>query len=566
MDGVRLKPFDVVIFCLTILISLGIGVFHAFRGQRQRTTNEFLMANRRMGFVPVSMSLLVTIMSAITILGVPSMIYQFGTGYCGFTLAYFVFIPVLAHFIMPVLYDLRLTSAYEFLEMRFSPTLKLCGTVSYILMMTVYMGVVLYAPALAYSVVTGVNAWASVITLCVVCCVYTCIGGMKAVIWTDVFQASVMFLSQVLVLFLGAGKLGGFGNVFEIAANNSKITPMSFDPSPLTTHSFWAVTIGGTFLCLNIYGTNQSAVQRFLCCKSKKEAKIMIYLNLPFLILVMFLGCSIGLVIFAQFKCDNPLSGGVKADQLLLHYVVIVMRDFTGLAGLFTGCLFAASLSTISSCFNSLATVTLQDFVKPRFRAMTDERATVVAKFLVCVYALLCLFVTVLVSQVDSILKAALSILGIMGGPLLSMFLIGMSCRHVNSKGMLAGFLVSMATTFFIGYGALAYRMTLPPGPSPPVQLSQDCPMLNSTISSGPPKNHYTGFYSLFRVSYMWYSFISCLVSFVVSSVVSFACKSDEIVDDSCLIYCMRKKLRPSDSVKLSKSNCESATKENLIL
>jgi len=566
MDEVRLKPFDVVIFCLTILISLGIGVFYAFRGQRQRTTNEFLMANRRMGFVPVSMSLLVTIMSAITILGVPSMIYQYGTGYCGFTLSYFIFIPVLAHFIMPVLYDLRLTSAYEFLEMRFSSTIKLCGTISYVLMMTVYMGVVLYAPALAYNVVTGVNVWATVVTLCVVCCVYTCIGGMKAVIWTDVFQASVMFLSQVLILFLGVGKLGGFGNVFEIAANHSKITPLSFDPSPLATHSFWAVTVGGTFLCLNIYGTNQSAVQRFLCCKSKKEAKIMIYLNLPFLILVMFLGCSIGLVIFAQFKCDNPLSKRVKADQLLLHYVVIVMRDFTGLAGLFTGCLFAASLSTISSCFNSLATVSLQDFVKPRFKSMTDERATVVAKFLVCFYALLCLFVTVLVSQVDSILKAALSILGIMGGPLLSMFLIGMCCRHVNSKGMLAGFLASMTTTFFIGYGSLAYKMTLPASPNPPVHLSNSCPDFNNTVGTSSPIDYYTGFYSLFKVSYMWYSFISCLVSFVVSSLVSVIFESDEVVDDSCLIYCMRKKLRPSDSVKFPINNSESETKENLIL
>lgn len=572
---------DYIVFVLTIICSLGIGVFYAFKGQHQRTTSEFLLADREMSCAPVSLSLLVTIMSAITVLGVPASIFQYGTSYWGFSLSYFIFIPVLAHLIMPVLYDMRLTSAYEYLEVRFDKHVKLCGTLSYVLMMTVYMGVAVYAPALALNAITGFDVWLTVIGLCSTCALYTTIGGMKAVIWTDVFQAAVMLITQVLVMCLGFANLGGPSKVFDIAFENHKIAPMNFEPSPFIVHSFWSVTIGGTFLCLNIYGTNQSAVQRFLCCKSKKEAKMMIYMNLPLLHLVMILGCMIGLVMFAEFQCDNPLAKYGKSDQLLIYYVVHVLKGNIGLSGLFVGCLFAASLSTISSSFNSLSTVTLQDLIKPYIK-MSDARATVVAKFLVFAYACICLCMAVLASQVESMLKAALSILGIMGGPLLSMFIIGMCCRYVNSKGMLAGFTASFITIFCIGYGSLAYKLlhkSTPPKPA--AVLGINCPVhaiLNTTLGSDnttslpvtesligttvvPPANElYTGFSMMFKLSYMWYSFLSFFVSFIVSSIVSLITRSQEdVVDEATLIPWFRVQSNPPPATECNvKSSRES--------
>ena len=560
MLEVSFDSVDFIVFLSTILVSLSIGIFYAFRGQNTNTTNEYLLADRKMGFAPVSMSLLVTIMSAITVLGVPAIVYQGGTSYWGFCFSYFLFIPILAHCVMPVLYDLKLVSAYEYLEKRFSKEVKLCGTVSYILMMVVYMGVVLYAPALALNAVTGLNIWISVVTLCTTCAIYTTVGGMRAVIWTDVFQACVMLLSQILVLSIGVTKLGGFQNVFKIAMENNKIPEIDLNPSPFVPHTFWSLTIGGTFLCLNIYGTNQGAVQRFLCCKSKKDAQMMIWLNFPLLQLVMVLGCVIGLVMFAEFRCDNPMAHGRQADQLLIYYVMHVLKEYHGLSGLFVGCLFAASLSTISSCFNSLATVTFKDLIKPHVN-IAEKWDTTVAKVLVCVYAFVCLLMTLIASQVDSLLKAALSILGVMGGPLLSMFLIGMCCRHVNSKGMLAGFVSSMISVFLIGYGALIYRQQHSTQINYKEQLDPSCikniannvttvattavstfgynvtVFSNSTDASSSVGEMYTGIYYLFKLSYMWYSGLSFFITFTVSTVISYFTKSSkDVVDEACLM------------------------------
>ena len=553
MLNYQFETIDYVVFCSTILISISIGIYHAFWGLRQTTTDTYLMANRQMGFLPVSMSLLVTIMSAVTVLGVPATIYQYGTSYWGFAFSYFIFIPILAHLIMPILYDMRLTSAYEYLELRFSRTVRLCGTTCYVLMMVVYMGVVIYAPALALNAVTGLNLWILIVSLCLSCAFYTTMGGMRAVIWTDVFQAIIMLVAQILVLAIGVSKLGGIKRVFEIAIENDKISPINFDPSPFVPHTFWSVTFGGTFLCLNIFGTNQSAVQRFLCCRSKKDAVKMIYLNFPLLQFVMVLGCVLGVVIFAEFRCNNPLANGTKPDQLLIYYVMYVLRSSYGLSGLFIGCLFSASLSTISSSFNSLATVTLQDFIRPTIQ-ISDKKATVYAKVLVVIYSILCLCMAALASQLDSLLKAALSILGIMGGPLLSMFIIGMTCRHINSKGMLAGFLSSFIIVMFVGYGNLIYQIQNNTEIQYPKYLDDRClrnqTIFNVTTDSGlyitntttatPKVDIYTGFAYIFKLSYMWYSGLSILVSFIVSSLVSCFFKDEKLTNERMLLPFLR--------------------------
>uniref|UniRef100_F6V9J8 Sodium-dependent multivitamin transporter-like n=2 Tax=Ciona intestinalis TaxID=7719 RepID=F6V9J8_CIOIN len=359
MERKYFSASDYVVFCVCLFFSILIGVYYAVTGGRQRTTNEFLMADRKMGFGPVSLSLFVTIMSAITVLGVPAEVFQHGTSYWGFGFSYFVFTPVVAHCFIPVFYDMKITSVYEYLEKRYSRCVRLCGLICYIMMMVVYMGVVLYAPSLAINAVTGINEWISIVGLCAVCVAYTTCGGLKAVIWTDVFQALVIIVSQIVIVIVGANKVGGFGKVLEISIESGKLAPINFDPSPLEAHTFWSLCLGGSFLCMSVYGVNQSAVQRFLCCRTKLQAQISIYANLPLLHLVMAVGCFIGLVVYAEYRCNNPLYDVIKPDQLLLYYVMNILGEYPGVPGLFVACLFSASLSTISSSFNSLATVTM---------------------------------------------------------------------------------------------------------------------------------------------------------------------------------------------------------------
>lgn len=215
---------DYVVFVLLLVLSLAIGLYHAYRGWGRHSIGQLLLADRKMGCLPVALSLLATFQSAVAILGVPSEIYRFGTQYWFLGCCYFLGLLIPAHVFIPIFYRLHITSAYEYLELRFNKAVRVCGTVTFIFQMVIYMGVVLYAPSLALNAVTGFDLWLSVLTLGIVCTIYTALGGLKAVIWTDVFQTLVMFLGQLAVIIVGSAKVGGLGHVWEVASQRGLIS------------------------------------------------------------------------------------------------------------------------------------------------------------------------------------------------------------------------------------------------------------------------------------------------------------------------------------------------------
>ncbi|XP_066533967.1 solute carrier family 5 member 6a [Hoplias malabaricus] len=426
---------DYVIFALLLVASTGIGLFYAFSGGRQRTTQEFLLADRSMSCLPVSLSLLATFQSAVAILGAPSEIYAHGTQYWFLGCSYFLGLLIPAHIFIPVFYRLRLSSAYQYLELRFNKTVRIFGTVTFIFQMVIYMGVVLYAPALALNAVTGFDLWGAVLAMGLVCTLYTTLGGLKAVIWTDVFQTIVMFAGQLAVIVVGAHQAGGIGEVWKKAQNGSRISGLELNPDPLERHTFWTLGVGGIFLMLALYGVNQAQVQRYLSSRTEKEAIMSCYVVFPCQQIVLALGCLMGLVMYARYGEDSPLDKGyVKTnDQMVLYFVMDVLKDLPGLPGLFVACLFSGALSTISSAFNSLATVTMEDLIKPHYPGMTEARATLLSKGLALGYGLVCLAMAYIASLMGSVLQAALSIFGMVGGPLLGVFCLGMFFPWANS-------------------------------------------------------------------------------------------------------------------------------------
>ncbi|XP_030044339.1 sodium-dependent multivitamin transporter-like [Microcaecilia unicolor] len=337
---------DYIIFVLLLVLSSGIGLFYAFSGGKQRTTQEFLLADRSMTFLPVALSLLATFQSAVAILGVPSEIYKFGTEYWFLGCSYILGLIIPAHIFIPMFYRLRLTSTYEYLEFRFNKTVRICGTLTFIFQMVIYMGVVLYAPALALNAVTGFDLWGAVLTMGLVCTLYTTLGGLKAVIWTDVFQTFIMFAGQLAVIIVGAMKVGGIRQVWHIATENRKISGINLNPDPFERHSFWALAIGGVFMMLSLYGVNQAQVQRYLSSRTEKEAVLSCYAVFPCQQVVLALGCLMGLVMFAYYKenDDTHLQNLPSSDQMVLYFVMDILKDLPGLPGLFVACLFSGAL------------------------------------------------------------------------------------------------------------------------------------------------------------------------------------------------------------------------------
>uniref|UniRef100_A0A8C2BTW6 Sodium-dependent multivitamin transporter n=1 Tax=Cyprinus carpio TaxID=7962 RepID=A0A8C2BTW6_CYPCA len=457
---------DYVIFVLLLVASAGIGLYYAFSGGRQRTTQEFLLADRSMSCLPVSLSLLATFQSAVAILGAPSEIYTHGTQYWFLGCSYFLGLLIPAHIFIPVFYRLHLSSTYQ-KSITAVSSVYLC-----IFMQVIYMGVVLYAPALALNAVTGFDLWGAVLAMGLVCTLYT--GGLKAVIWTDVFQTIVMFAGQLAVIIVGTHQAGGIAEVWKKAQNGSRISGLDLNPDPLERHTFWTLGVGGVFLMLALYGVNQAQVQRYLSSRTEKVAIMSCYAVFPCQQIVLTMGCLMGLVMYARYGEESPLDKGyVKSnDQMVLYFVMDVLQDLPGLPGLFVACLFSGALSTISSAFNSLATVTMEDLIKPHVAPMTEARATLLSKMLALGYGLVCLAMAYIASLMGSVLQAALSIFGMVGGPLLGLFCLGMFFPWANSTGALVGLVSGLVMAFWIGIGSFLSRMS-----------ASALPVMNTTIT-----------------------------------------------------------------------------------
>uniref|UniRef100_A0A4W5QM54 Sodium-dependent multivitamin transporter n=1 Tax=Hucho hucho TaxID=62062 RepID=A0A4W5QM54_9TELE len=517
---------DYVIFALLLVASTCIGLFYALSGGRQRTTQEFLLADRSMSCLPVSLSLLATFQSAVAILGAPSEIYTYGTQYWFLGVSYFLGLLIPAHVFIPVFYRLRLTSAYEYLELRFNKTVRIMGTVTFIFQMTIndWCGVnVVY-------VVTGFDLWGAVLAMGLVCTLYTTLGGLKAVIWTDVFQTIVMFAGQLAVIIVGAHQAGGMGEVWRKAINGSRIASLDLNPDPTERHTFWTLGVGGVFLMLALYGVNQAQVQRYLSSRTEREAVMSCYVVFPCQQVVLCLGCLMGLVMFARYGEDSPLDKGyVKTnDQMVLYFVMDVFRDLPGLPGLFVACLFSGALSTISSAFNSLATVTMEDLIKPYCPAMTEAKATRLSKGLAFAYGLVCLAMAYAASHMGSVLQAALSIFGMVGGPLLGLFCLGMFFPWANSTGAIVGLVAGLVMAFWIGIGHFVSRMTvpttLPPiinGTAMPLPGNMTTAVMTTLIASITAKPKPTGVQALYNLSYLWYSAHNSTTVVIVGLIVS---------------------------------------------
>lgn len=170
------------------------------------------------------------------------------------------------------------------------------------------MAIVIYGPAIALEAVTGFPVWASIISIGIVCTFYTTIGGMKAVIWNDVFQAIVMLGGLVAILIVGTHKVGGFGNVFDRLEKGQRLKFIDLNPDPTQRLSIWSLIIGGAFGLFPLWAVNQTAVQRFLAAKSNKEAKLAVWINLPLSILAVSLCALCGCVIYAFYADCDPIS------------------------------------------------------------------------------------------------------------------------------------------------------------------------------------------------------------------------------------------------------------------
>ncbi|XP_069797527.1 sodium-coupled monocarboxylate transporter 1 isoform X2 [Narcine bancroftii] len=476
----RFSAWDYVVFILMLLVSVSIGVYHAFKARAQQSNNEFLLGGRQMRAVPVAMSLTASFMSAVTVIGTPAEVYRYGAMFLIFCISYSLVAIVSAEIFLPIFYRLNITSTYEYLGMRYNKAARYIGTSFYIILTVLYTGIVIYAPALALNQITGFDLWGVLVATGLVCTFYCTLGGLKAVVWTDVFQMVIMISGFLAVIIRGSVVQGGFAQIWNISYHGGRLNFWDFDPDPLRRHTFWTIVVGGSFMWTAIYGINQSQVQRYISCRSMGEAKLSLYLNMVGLWMTALCAVLSGLTMYSIYhKCDPLTAKAVRApDQLLPYLVMDFLGDYPGVPGLFVAAVYSGTLSTVSSSINALTAVTVEDFLKPNL-VLSDQKLTWITKGLSLMFGLICIGMAALSSLMGSVLQAALTIFGIVGGPLLGFFLLGMLFPCANSVGAISGLFVSLVLTLWVGIGGQVY----PPlaEKTRPLPLSIDGCVFNAT-------------------------------------------------------------------------------------
>eukprot|EP00105_Crassostrea_gigas_P033865 XP_019918013.1 PREDICTED: sodium-coupled monocarboxylate transporter 1-like [Crassostrea gigas] len=465
--------YDYIVFCLTILVSLAIGVYHAYAGQK--TTSDFLVGGRQMKVLPVAVSLMVSFESSIMMLGYPAETYVYGMMFWLSTIGFLVSCLLATRMVVPLVHPLKITSVNEYYELRYNSRyvrlLNLTiGCINYIL----YMGIVLFGPGIALESVTNFPMWTSVLVVAVAAVIYTSIGGIKAVIWTDVFQSVVMFMGIFAILIKGTMVAGGISKVVESNKDSGRLDMFDFDPDPTIRHTFWSLVVGG---CIRMVGLNigQTTIQRIVSTPTQRDAIRVLYLAGPAFFITLTLATLEGAVAYGYFTtlgCDPLKSKQISNPNQIVPFMVLqIFKDLPGMSGLFIASLFCASLSTLLSGLSSLSALAIEDVVKPNFKSLSERTITLIAKISVVFIGALCVAVSFLIAKIKGPMsQISSSVLAAFGGPASGLFLFSVFCPWGNAKGAIIGTLLTAVVGMWISTGqnfstTLKRAPGLPPGP-----------------------------------------------------------------------------------------------------
>ncbi|XP_011704411.1 PREDICTED: putative sodium-dependent multivitamin transporter [Wasmannia auropunctata] len=525
-----LKWIDYLVVVVMLSISTGIGIYYRFSGGRQKTVQEYFVANQSMSVVPVAIAMVASFTSAIGLLAISAENYMYGTQYVVINLSFLLSIPIVCYGFLPVFYNLQAMSIYEYLEKRFGVRARIMISFVNWIQLLLYSGMMLYAPSLALEATTGISKIASIIIIGFICALYSSIGGIKAVLTTDVFQILLIFTAMFLVIIIAANDVGGLGQIWEIARQGQRLQFDSVDLDPTVKYTWWSITLNGVCTNLILFGVNQVQIQRMFTVKNMQSSQRAMWLSWLITALMMITIYFSGLAMYSRYhNCDPLLKKRITSpDMLMPLYVMDTMSNISGLPGLFVAGIFSASLSTISSILNSMAAIMLEDFLKPIYRKcigheFPPKKSASVVKVLAFMSGIFSIMLAFLAQFFGGLFQAFHTIFGITGGPLLGVFTLGMGTQSATESGVIVGGLTAFSFLVWIAFG-----QPRPVSPKLPTTID-GCDNIVTNIITFDLRNvtnfsKSTGdssYFYLYRISNMWYSPLGFLITFLLGLLVS---------------------------------------------
>jgi len=425
---------------------VGVGV-HANR--RQKSTEDYVLGGRALPWWAVGVSLIATSFSSAALIGGTSFGYAKGMSYLQLQIGDLVAVAVACAVFVPFFSNLRITTAYEYLERRFGVVARTIASTLFIGQTIARAGILVYGPALAISVVLGWEIEPAIVATGAAAVVYSATGGLAAVVWTDLLQFVVVVLGIGATIILVIGDVpGGLGAVVSSASESGRLAPITWSVDAGSLFNPLGATLAYGTLALSVAGTNQQAVQRYLACKDAQSARRAAYLGWTIgfvaVALTLFLGTC--LAVWTDVAPEGAeVVRSIDVDGNAVLPAFILHRLPAGLAGLLVAAIFAASMSSMDSAIHSMSTATLVDFVR-RFRRTpaSDHAELRLARVLTVVFGAVATGAAIFAAgEGDLLLDQLIRWLGYFAGPLLGLFLLGVSSRRANERGAVVGVVVA---------------------------------------------------------------------------------------------------------------------------
>lgn len=453
LESGKAKPetLDWAVIALYLLGMVGIGLYF-YRRDAQKSEAEFFLGGRSIPFWAAGISLYVSNASSISYIAVPAKAFSTNWQYLLGNLINAFAIMFVAVWVVPLLRRLDLMSIFHYLETRFHPSIRALSSALFIVgQLAGRMTIILFLPSLAISAVTGFDISSSILVMGIVTIVYTVLGGMKAVIWTDFLQMFVMFGGTFLTLTYIMLSLDGGATEFiatSMSDNKMKLVDWSFDPTQATV---WVLTFVVLFDTVLTFPKDQVLMQRVLSTKSAKQASrsVWVYAIIVLPASVMFYLIGTALYVFYQSHPER-MDPSLTIDATFPLFIAAELP--VGITGLLIAGIFAASMSTLSSILNSVATVATVDFYEKIAKNPLPKRSLRFAEITTVVAGFIGVGLALLLSryEIESVLDLALELWGLVGGGFAGAYTLGMFTRRSNWQGVVIGVAVSIIVTLLI--------------------------------------------------------------------------------------------------------------------
>lgn len=447
---------DIAIFFIYLI---GITIFGGSFYRKNKTSSAFTLGNNNLPGWVIGMSIFATFVSSISYLALPGQAYMTNWNAFVFSLSIPIAIIVAVKVFVPHYRKINSPSAYTYLENRFGSWARIYVSTCYLLTQLMRIGIILYLLALAINAIFGWDIATIIIITGITVIVYSGLGGIQAVVWTDAIQGIILIVGALFCTgYILFNLPGGPEQIFRVALEQNKFSLGSFDLNVFES-TFWVVFIYGIFINLQNYGIDQNYVQRYIAARSDQEAKrSALYgglLYIPVSMLFLFIGTAL-FVFYTSSAAQLPpeLIDANKSDRVFPYFIVQELP--AGVTGLLIASIFAAGMSTISTSLNSSATVFLTDYYERFFkRSATEKDSMKVLYISSLLIGSVGIVIGLLLINVTSALDAWWKLSSIFSGGMLGLFLLGIFTHTKNTVGAITGVLAGILVIAWLSLSKL---------------------------------------------------------------------------------------------------------------